>query len=126
MARPRKVKTELADLEACNSAMYDLLQATLQQEGLTVDRDAAVAKASAQYEPALDECRALIADIRVSLQAYYMGHLAECEAGGNRSIQLGYGKMGRRMSPESVRLATKSWTWGSVLEALLVLMSSPL
>ena len=112
------MKGELADLAACNDAMHELLMYTVQQEAITADRDLAVGKVQAQYEPALDKCRGLIADIRVQLQAYYMGHLAECEADGKRRVQLGYGVMGRRLCPESVRLATKSWTWGAVLDAV--------
>ena len=54
MARPKKVRNELGSLAECTAAMGELLSVTIQLEAVTADRDAAVAKASAMYEGAID------------------------------------------------------------------------
>jgi phage host-nuclease inhibitor protein Gam len=109
---------DLQSLDDCAAAMSDLLTVTLQLEGLVADRDLAVAKASATYEPAIDTGRARKADIEAALKAYYYGHLSEVEKDGKKSVQLANGVMGRRDNPARLALKNRQWTWAAVLAIL--------
>src|SRR5581483_12979 len=40
------------------------------------------------------------------------------ERDGRRSLQLYWGVIGRRLSPPSLRLLNKSWTWSAVMARL--------
>lgn len=120
MARPKKSSLELTSLDDCTRAMGNLLQATLRLEKLIADRDLGVAQVQASYEKALDALRTEAADLELGMQNYYMSHVGEIEKGGKKSLQLTNGVMGRKLSPPSLKLANKSWTWAAVLTKLKV------
>jgi hypothetical protein len=108
----------LQSIEECDAAMYRLLIATLEREKLECARDAQVAAAQKIFALDIDKAVKAQAEEEARLQQFYLTHLEICEAGGRKSLRLNYGVMGRRASPEALRLANKSWTWAAVLTKL--------
>ena len=113
MARPRKPTHQLDSLEHCNRAMGMLLDATLEIERLTAERDKEIAAVQTQYEPALDKQLTQKAEMLASLEAFYRENVAELERGGRKSYELGNGVMGRRLDPPRLALLNRAWTWAT-------------
>jgi phage host-nuclease inhibitor protein Gam len=118
VGRPIKPSAVLGSIEECNGALRRLLLATLRRERLQCDREQAVVVATHKYEESIAKALAEEKDLGAQLQHYYMGHLAELEKDGRKSVELTYGVMGRRASPPALKLLNKAWTWGLALVKL--------
>jgi phage host-nuclease inhibitor protein Gam len=118
MGRPKKAGRKLQSIEECATAMGELLVATAHVEALTAERDLAVAEASVLYEPAIDDSRKQVGELRAALQGYYYGHLSEVEKDGVKHYQFANGVMGRRDDPPALVPKNRAWTWPAVLVAL--------
>ncbi|MEN6601642.1 MAG: host-nuclease inhibitor Gam family protein [Bryobacteraceae bacterium] len=118
MARPKKTSAELITLGECTAAMRELLNVTFDLERAEADRDQAAAAAMKPFESRINRGIERKADLEQQLQNYYMAHLAELEKDGKKSIGLIYGVIGRRLTPSSLRLLNRAWTWAASLVRL--------
>lgn len=118
MGRPKKTTATLGSMAECTDAMRLLLLVTTDLEKQQATRDAAMAGVCKSYEKAIGGLLEQKADIELQLRQYYMGHLAEVEHEGRKSVELAYGTMGRRLGQPTLKLLNKAWTWAAALVAL--------
>lgn len=118
MAKAKKAVRVLSSLTECETVMGLLRTATLAQRMHLAGKAADLARIEEKYAAGLMEVEEQMEDYTASLQGYYMMHLRELEVDGKRSIELRHGVMGRRTGQPTLKLASKAWTWQSVLEKL--------
>ncbi|KKM81384.1 hypothetical protein LCGC14_1330430 [marine sediment metagenome] len=111
MARPRKTSVILNSIEECTAAMRKLLLATLDLEKEEAARDGEIALTIKQREKRIQTLGDKRKDLELQLENYYMTHLRELEADKKKSVDLKFGRMGRRQGPASLALLNRSWKW---------------
>jgi len=116
--KPQPEIEELKSLAACEEAMQSLLRNTTRREELVAERDRLIADTTRTYQPSLELIADHLQGLELQLRQYYLTHAAEIEKDGAKFVQLAAGVMGMRLTPPSLRLLNKKWTWESARAAL--------
>ncbi len=98
-----------------DEALRRLQQAILQHDSQLTVRNAEIAAIQVRFASDLADAERRIDRLKLDLEQYYTSHQAEIEAGGKKSLQLGYGLIGMRSAanPALVPLDEK-WTWEKI------------
>lgn len=118
MARPKKARFEIGSRDEANAKLGELREITAELDLVLAKRDRLVARASARYETQINEKKAAAADIETALKSFYYGHISEIEAGGEKFLQLGNGRIGRRDTPPALKPLNRFWGWDAIKGAL--------
>jgi phage host-nuclease inhibitor protein Gam len=124
MGRPKKASVELSSIEDANRALRALLLAEVELERQVGALDIARAEATSKFEKPIDKQKAVIADLTLQLQTWYMSNHDELERDGAKSLRLTFGVIGRRLGRPSLKPLNRSWTWASIAVKLRSVYSS--
>jgi phage host-nuclease inhibitor protein Gam len=109
---------ELKTLAECEEAMSCLLRHSTRREELEAERDRLMGDTNRMYQPSIELITSHQQSLELQLRQYYLTHAAEIEKDGAKILKLASGVMGMRLTPPSLKLLNKKWTWQSVLAAL--------
>ena len=116
--KPQPQLAELQSLAECEEAMHRLLTHSTKREELEAERDRLIGDTSRMYQPGIELIAGHQQQLELQLQQYYLTHAAEIEKDGAKSLQLASGVMGMRLTPPSLKLLSKKWSWEGVLAGL--------
>jgi len=109
---------ELKSVAECEEAMHRLLEFSTRREELEAERDRLMGDTNRMYAPGIALLAGQAQSLELQLQQYYLAHAAEIEKGGAKILKLAAGVIGMRLTPPSLKLLNKKWTWESVRAAL--------
>ncbi len=101
-----------------DEALRQLHQAVLERDSKLTARNAEIAAIQVRYGADLAVQDGRIARFESELELYYTSHREEIEAGGKKSLQLGYGTISMRAPSNPSLVPLDGWTWEKIASKL--------